>query len=110
MIALLLQVNVFPDLGYIAWAGSNSARAEDDDMVHEIVAALPTYTFIDCSSSAPTADEVDDDESLTTGQVAGLVVGGIVCGALITVVLFYSYKSFISERHDGAMQDSLLLS
>ena len=41
---------MFPDLGYVSWAGSNSGREEEDDMVHEIVAALPEYDFIDCSA------------------------------------------------------------
>mmetsp|Transcript_9430 Transcript_9430/g.17652 ORF Transcript_9430/g.17652 Transcript_9430/m.17652 type:complete len:471 (+) Transcript_9430:32-1444(+) len=92
----IVYVNVFPELGYIAWAGSNSGRAEEDDMVHDIVAALPFYSFIDCSSSPdpiPSGDDDDDDE-LSAGAIVGIVFGCLVGIAVIAVLGMYVHRSF----------------
>jgi hypothetical protein len=98
-------VNVFPDLGYIAWAGSNSGREEEDQMVHAIAAALPFYSFIDCSSSivGPSGDEGGDDDSLTGGQVAGIVIGAIAGAAMIGgAVVFYLHKTAESDNNEAS--------
>lgn len=101
-------MNVFPDLGYIAWAGSNSGRAEEDDMVHEIVAALPSYTFIDCSQEVEPSDgegSGNDDDSLTGGHVALIIIGVMVAMCIIAVSVYVYVHQDSSRRDSGANRD-----
>lgn len=103
------QVNVYPDLGFISWAGSNSGRAEEDEMVHEIVAALPFYSFIDCSSAPTPSDEGGGNDDSLTGRHIALIVIGVVIGVGILMVSIYVYLQTSGETNvNNEVRESLI--
>lgn len=70
-------------------------------MVHEIVAALPGYSFIDCAVSS--GEEGNDDDSLGGGAIAGIVIG---CLAAVVISLFFVHRSLSARKlEDEASQD-----
>jgi CubicO group peptidase (beta-lactamase class C family) len=44
----IVEVEIYPTLGKIYWAGTNSGYSTDTDMIHKILADLKTYDFIHC--------------------------------------------------------------